>query len=537
MNQVLSENERLLAQAIDKDIVKTVVNLSVNASGETVTECQKCLELETELSIKDFVDKKTYDKLCKCFKTLEKHCITLEADSQLNQEIFQQEKSVLNQNAPGFTQLFELSKLKAQSQAKDTVIVKLKEQIKSLNGNLVEIHSKWTWMKFETRNNRIEHRVTKTWLLIMSYETNYTQLYDSINQNSSNQKNNVDALIKQVTLSNTKNDRILQTPSSNLKNKVEAHPRNVKSSLNKRNGTVKGYAVVQNLKKQDNSDYVCINVMIALSSMGMVNYFKVYYVEGLGHNLIFYRTLPVFQSRRSKKPHKPNQGPPIKKHSIAAYGSVGANAVSRVSNGKKYILMDPMHGLKKPSVRIKQFKGTELTRANPPVSTPFVPPRESDWDLLFQQMYLIPEVPSDAINFIRRYSYNCASHHQMPVQTLSNPKNYKEALTQHWIKAMQDGTVKNFEAYWRFELVPPPDKSNIVISLKDLYKQRTYSGTKSMSMICIFAASTPELSPRDIFLNQSKYALESLKKYGYESCDPVDTPMVEKSKLDEDKEG
>nr|GFD47436.1 uncharacterized mitochondrial protein AtMg00810-like [Tanacetum cinerariifolium] len=35
----------------------------------------------------------------------------------------------------------------------------------------------------------------------------------------------------------------------------------------------------------------------------------------------------------------------------------------------------------------------------------------------------------------------------------------------------------------------------------------------------------------------SKYALESLKKYGFESCDPVDTPMVEKSKLDEDKEG
>nr|GEW29817.1 hypothetical protein [Tanacetum cinerariifolium] len=35
----------------------------------------------------------------------------------------------------------------------------------------------------------------------------------------------------------------------------------------------------------------------------------------------------------------------------------------------------------------------------------------------------------------------------------------------------------------------------------------------------------------------SKYALESLKKYGFKSCDPVDTLMVEKSKLDEDKEG
>ncbi|GKD36028.1 retrovirus-related pol polyprotein from transposon TNT 1-94, partial [Tanacetum coccineum] len=77
----------------------------------------------------------------------------------------------------------------------------------------------------------------------------------------------------------------------------------------------------------------------------------------------------------------------------------------------------------------------------------------------------------------------------------------------------------------------------------------------------IFDASTPELcdlfakimcskftmsffvglqisqSPRGIFINQSKYALESLKKYGNESCDLVDTPMVEKSKLDEDKDG
>nr|GEV41281.1 retrotransposon protein, putative, unclassified [Tanacetum cinerariifolium] len=44
------------------------------------------------------------------------------------------------------------------------------------------------------------------------------------------------------------------------------------------------------------------------------------------------------------------------------------------------------------------------------------------------------------------------------------------------------------------------------------------------------------VSPRRIFLNQSKYTLESLKKYEMESCDLVDTPMVEKSKLDEDSQ-
>ncbi|GJR44530.1 retrovirus-related pol polyprotein from transposon TNT 1-94 [Tanacetum coccineum] len=67
---------------------------------------------------------------------------------------------------------------------------------------------------------------------------------------------------------NTRNDRIHQTPSSNSKNKVEAHLKNVKSSLNKRNGTVKvnGSASVQNSKKQVNSDNVRVNSDDCMSS-------------------------------------------------------------------------------------------------------------------------------------------------------------------------------------------------------------------------------------------------------------------------------
>ncbi|GKC55962.1 retrovirus-related pol polyprotein from transposon TNT 1-94 [Tanacetum coccineum] len=41
-------------------------------------------------------------------------------------------------------------------------------------------------------------------------------------------------------------------------------------------------------------------------------------------------------------------------------------------------------------------------------------------------------------------------------------------------------------------------------------------------------------SPRGTFLNQSKYALEIITKYGMETSDPMDTPTVEKSKLDAD---
>ncbi|GJW35162.1 retrovirus-related pol polyprotein from transposon TNT 1-94 [Tanacetum coccineum] len=58
-----------------------------------------------------------------------------------------------------------------------------------------------------------------------------------------------------------------------------------------------------------------------------------------------------------------------------------------------------------------------------------------------------------------------------------------------------------------------------------------------MGKISFFLGLHISQSPRGIFINQSKYALKSLKKYGLESSDPMDTPMVEKSKLDEDTQG
>ncbi|GKE39006.1 retrovirus-related pol polyprotein from transposon TNT 1-94 [Tanacetum coccineum] len=44
-------------------------------------------------------------------------------------------------------------------------------------------------------------------------------------------------------------------------------------------------------------------------------------------------------------------------------------------------------------------------------------------------------------------------------------------------------------------------------------------------------------SPRGIFLNQSKYASEIIKKYSMLTSDSIDTLMVEKNKLDEDLQG
>ncbi|GJU95670.1 uncharacterized mitochondrial protein-like protein [Tanacetum coccineum] len=84
-----------------------------------------------------------------------------------------------------------------------------------------------------------------------------------------------------------------------------------------------------------------------------------------------------------------------------------------------------------------------------------------------------------------------------------------------------------FEQIEVWELVPRPDRV-MIITLKWIFKVKLDE---------LGGVLKNKASPRGIFLNQSKYALEIIKKYGMDSCDPVDTPMVEKSKLDEDPQG
>nr|GEZ36146.1 copia protein [Tanacetum cinerariifolium] len=58
-----------------------------------------------------------------------------------------------------------------------------------------------------------------------------------------------------------------------------------------------------------------------------------------------------------------------------------------------------------------------------------------------------------------------------------------------------------------------------------------------MREMMFFLGLQANQSPYGIFINQSKYALEILNKYGIESCDPVGTPIEIKDKLDLDQNG
>nr|GEV64514.1 retrovirus-related Pol polyprotein from transposon TNT 1-94 [Tanacetum cinerariifolium] len=203
MKDVLKENKRFLKQATSIDIANIVVNANVNYACKTVNDCERCVTIETELQ-RNFIEKECYDTLFKKYTTLEKHCISLEVDSQLKQEIFQTNNSFSQQSALTFDQLFEINDLK-QSQEKNMVIMKLKEKIKSLSGNVKEEKIKRELEEIETINIELDHRVTKLVTENEHLKQTYKQLYGLIKSSCVRSKEQCDDLIKQVTIKSAKN--------------------------------------------------------------------------------------------------------------------------------------------------------------------------------------------------------------------------------------------------------------------------------------------------------------------------------------------
>nr|GFA30718.1 integrase, catalytic region, zinc finger, CCHC-type, peptidase aspartic, catalytic [Tanacetum cinerariifolium] len=131
MENVLQENDRLLTQALSVEIVNIVVHDNMKSVCLNVNACARCVTTESELKT-DFLKKECYDTLLQKYHTLEKHCITLEANNQSNTKIFQRD-----------TWSFQEKKLN------------------SLNGDVKDRHVKQDVEESETLNIELDHKVVQ----------------------------------------------------------------------------------------------------------------------------------------------------------------------------------------------------------------------------------------------------------------------------------------------------------------------------------------------------------------------------------------
>ncbi|GJZ66079.1 retrovirus-related pol polyprotein from transposon TNT 1-94 [Tanacetum coccineum] len=112
----------------------------------------------------------------------------------------------------------------------------------------------------------------------------------------------------------------------------------------------------------------------------------------------------------------------------------------------------------------------------------------------------------------------------------------KFLLSQHFVKRVVDPTLFTRKEGERIILVQIYVVASTNPSFCDKFADQM-SKRFNMSMMgkmSFFLGLQISQSPRGIFINQSKYALEMLKKYGLDQCEPVDIPMVDRLKLDED---
>ncbi|GKC51713.1 retrovirus-related pol polyprotein from transposon TNT 1-94, partial [Tanacetum coccineum] len=185
---------------------------------------------------------------------------------------------------------------------------------------------------------------------------------------------------------------------------------------------------------------------------------------------------------------------------------------------------------------------------NPPSPTPYVSPTKNGWDLLFQPMFdeyfnSPPSVDSPfpttaALRHVKMHpqlSFAPIAHIEAIRIYVANAANKNMSIYQMDVKtSFLNGKLRKEVFVSQPEGFIDQDNPTHVYKLK-----KSLYGLKQAprAWYDVDKISTVTKSPRGIFINQTKYANEILKKYGMDSSDSLDTLMMDRTKLDEDLYG
>ncbi|GJR61091.1 retrovirus-related pol polyprotein from transposon TNT 1-94 [Tanacetum coccineum] len=521
IKQLSIDNDQHLKQIKSQEIMHIAVNSvdSLDVKKSCVNECNKYLELETELlKKKDLIKKDVYDTLLKSYLTLEKHCISLELTTQLNQEIFQKDIFRENQNE---------------------LLVYVSKTCPSLTKpceKLVDV----TPMN-KDKKVRFAKPVTSS--------SNIPKHTDSLRTKDSNKPlltstgvNTTTSVSRSKTSGNTKKNRISRPPSSNQKNKVEEHPRKVHRRKPKASRFVGSSSTTKIIEsKTPNTKepkQLWGSTIFNVPSSSLIDCLpKLKYQKD-------YLCSACALGKSKKHSHNPKAEDPIQEKLYLLYMDLcRPMRIQRLLNGKKYILVivddysrftwvkflrskdevpefvikflkmiqvrlnatvrnirtdngtkfvnqtlkayyeeDGISHRRTSPMGFKQFSsGPGLKLLTPGTissglvqnilfSTPYVPPTKNDWEIVFQPMF------DEHLN---------PPHHDFDSQVLQ-VTSYKNLLFQP-IEAMQE-ELNEFEHLEVWELVPLPDHV-MIITLKWIYKVKLDElGLARLEAIRIFIA-------------------------------------------------
>nr|GEX03783.1 uncharacterized mitochondrial protein AtMg00810-like [Tanacetum cinerariifolium] len=302
--------------------------------------------------------------------------------------------------------------------------------------------------------------------------------------------------------------------------------------------------------------------------IGNVTISKVYYVEGLGHNLFsvgqfcFSNLEVAFRQHTCcirnlegvdlltgsqgnnmytlslKDMMAKNLGKLQPKANIGIFiGYAPTKKAFRIYNRRTRRFIEIIHvdfdGLIAMASEHNSLKPTlhEMTLAtissglvpNLPPSTPFIPPSRTDWDLLFQQLFdeLLTPLPSVGLPATEVIALIAKVVAPKPAESTDLPSS--TTVDQD---APAPRILKN-----KARLVSRGYRQEVGIDF-----EKSFALVARLDAIRIFLAFAAHMN-MIVYQMDSEYVLESLKKYGMESSDLVDAPMVEKYKLDEDPQG
>ncbi|GJY65704.1 retrovirus-related pol polyprotein from transposon TNT 1-94 [Tanacetum coccineum] len=580
------ENDRLMELLISQNLVHTAANsiASINdyksMEQSFLDEYEENLKFQTELDKKnDMIEKVVYNELSKRCSLLENRRSSLEIKLQQSKESFQTNRPSHNQDAPEFKELI-INDLQAQLKAKNVSIEKVKEHITNIKGkNVVEGVSNFTEPSgSKPRSNTKNDKITQT--SSNNMKKNKVKDQPMIAKSSLNNMNRVSKIVCNANVThsvlNVNSKLICATFHECMSDAI--HDLCVRDYLNDVNARVQSKSVksrsAKSKKKKKWKPTGHTNLTLIAKIMGYGDYqlgnvtiLRVYYVEGPGNNLFsigqfwdlglevaFHKHTCYVHNlegadlisgsrdtnlytislddmlksflicKRKKYSHKPKADDTNQEKLYLLHMDLCGPIRVESINGKKYILVTVDDYSKFTWVKFLRSKDETPEYDNTPFQdTPSeesysnVQSSHTPFELLGKRTKNHP-----LANVIGDPSRPVSTRKQLKTDAIYEGRNLRirTAVSLGISTLSRSRNVDQIE-------VDLQNQKRQIWRIKAIRIFITNAANKNMTIY--------QMDVKAAFLNGELH--EVVYKYGMQSSDPVNTPMVDKSKLNEDLQG